>query len=188
MPVPVFEQLSADAAQIKPDVLAAKNPRYTSGAIFFAILMVVALVVLGEFVFRDSSRLFNPYYQDCQSKTGNSSILSGKSIKIPASCQVEKYERSRLILHADFVVPIALVMLMVFAVTRRRLESAQLKLILLSLYIFTGWIIVRVLGETEYYLLKHHELIGRYTVILTVVGLLAIMIIIVQYRANKKVS
>ncbi len=186
MPVPVFEQLNAQ--ENKAEVLVAKKPGYTAGAIFFTILMVAALVVLGEFAFRDSNRLFNPYYQNCQPKTKNATIFSGKTVKLPANCQVEKYERTRLILHADFVVPVILVMLVVFAATRRRLESAQLKLILLSFYIFTGWITVRVLGETEYYLLKHHTLVGRYTVILTVVALLAIMIIIVQRRANKKVA
>jgi hypothetical protein len=185
MPVPVFEQLSA--AENKPDVLATKKTGYTAGAIFFAILMVASLVVMGEFAFRDSSRLFNPYYTDCQTTTKNSTIFTGKKAKIPAACQLEKYERARLILHADFVVPIALIMLIVFAATRRRLESAQVKLILTSLYISTGWIIIRALGETEYYLLKHHTLIGRYTVILTVVAILAVMIIIVQQRANKKV-
>ncbi|MFA5052335.1 MAG: hypothetical protein WC544_04750 [Patescibacteria group bacterium] len=185
MPVPVFEQLSA--AEIKPEDVAIQKPRYSGPAIFFTVLMVVALVIFGEFAFRDSSRLFNPYYQDCQTKSGTSFLFIGKTSRIPANCQLEKYERTRLILHADFVIPASLVILLLYAAVRKRVESAQFKLILTSLYIFTGWIGVRLLGETEYYLLKHHALVGRYVVILTVVALLALMINIVQRQANKKV-
>lgn len=186
MPVPVFEQLNA-SDQKQPDDVAPGKPRYTGPAIFFTILMVIVMVIFGEFAFRDSSRLFNPYYKNCQTKSGTSFLSIGKAARIPASCQLERYERTRLILHADIVAPIALVTLILYAIARKRVESSQFRLMLLSLYIFAGWMVVRALGETEYFLLKHHPLYGRYIVLVTIVVLLAILISIVQKRANKKV-
>jgi len=184
MPVPVFDQ-----PVIKEEKKEEPKPvkqKISGWAIFLSMLFVAALVTLGEFGFKDSNRLFNPYYESCRVKSEVTYPYFTQKAGLDELCDVEKYERIRLILHADVAIPLILLSVLIYFLARGKKLSSQVKVIYYSYFIFVLWIAVRIVSETEYFLLQHVEVLGKYFVILSVAIIFSYLIFIIQKRFSKR--
>lgn len=186
MPVPVFEQPALK--EVKKEEAKPTKEKFSGWAIFFALLLITVLVILGEFAFRDSDRLFNPYYQSCrvESKITFPYFLSEESVA--KACDIQKYEQTRLLLHADVAVPLIIISLLGYLFLKNRKFSSQTKLIFYAYLLFALWISTRIIFETEYYLLKHNELIGKYIVLISIAIILGYLIFLIQKKFWKRVE
>lgn len=182
MPVPVFEQpmIKEQPAETKP----AKE-KLSGMAIFFGILMVAVLVIASESAFRDFNRLSNPYYSPCHT-VGSSLLNLGKAPKIPANCNLLKFEQSRLLLHADIVLPLAVIGILMFILLRKKKIPGAARILLTACCIFVIWLIGRLAVEAEYFMVKNYPLEGKYIVLLSIAFLIALGAILIQRRAKAK--
>ncbi|MBU0597699.1 hypothetical protein KKF61_01730 [Patescibacteria group bacterium] len=188
MPIPVFEQSSKPESS-KPDKSAKE--KVSGMTIFLSILLVVCLFVMAEFAFRDVNRVFNPYYEECAVEITVSlkspTIIKRGQVNTDI-CDVEKYERAKLILHADITVPIILLSILVYLLLRGRKPGVAAKTIFISYLIFLGWILLRTIAEAEIFLVTHYPLVGKYLVIVSIVIILAFLINQIQKKIRKKLS
>jgi len=185
MPVPVFDE-PIEKKQEK-EQLAPEKQKVSGWVIFFSILLISALVTMGEFAFKDTNRLVNPYYDACYEKSNVTFPYFSQQGPINEACDIEKYERVRLILHADVAVPLILLSILIYLLIRGKKLSSQRKVLYYSYLIFILWIVIRLVSETEYYLLKHFSVYGKYLVFLSVVIIFTYLIISVQKKFSKKI-
>lgn len=185
MPVPIFDQ---SVTIQKKEAPKPEKERISGFVMFLSFILIASIMVMGEFAFRDSNRLLNPYAKSCQNtKQTATQFLSGAKPKhIPNDCDLEKYERARLIIHADIAVPILLIGLIIYFFTRRRKKQGAARVLYVSGMIFWMWIGVRLVFETELYFIKHHPLIGKYIVFGSIVIVVSILIIYIQRIMRKK--
>lgn len=182
MPIPVFE----DQPPKDPLGQQKSGKEKISGlAIFFAVLLGIVLVFIGEFLFLDVSRVFNPYYEVCFEET--SSSLSNFFSRAPflEACDVASYEQARLILHADIAIPLVLVSIFIYFLIRKRELKGHQRALLFAYLSWIVWIGGRLIAETEYYFLKHHALAGKYIVFITVALIFTWIVIEIQRRFMK---
>lgn len=178
MPVPVFEQP-------KPKTVDAQKEEKTSGgAAFFAIVFVLMLSITVELALLDVNKLYNPRYDSCKS--------SGTLIKrifetnaSPALCNVEQYEAARLLLHANVLVPMILISILVIVILNMRKRSLIGRIFKVALIIFASWTSLRIVYEALAFSLKHHPLFGKYYVLLTALITCTLMVVWLQ-RSNQK--
>ena len=181
MPVPVFEQ-SADIKPAKPQPV----PERTSGvATFFAVLLVSALVFTVELALRDVNKIFNPLYEKCVIPARNLA-----SIFVPITeteqCLVQRYEGGQLLLHADVIVPLVLIIILVLVVFQPRNMGLIARIFRTSLIIFAFWLSIRILAETEYFMVKHYPIYGKYLVLFSVIIAIIFLVVAVQKKALKR--
>ncbi|MDD5040413.1 MAG: hypothetical protein PHY34_04670 [Patescibacteria group bacterium] len=180
MPIPVFEQEEKKDTAKESATQSVDKPlteKVSGFSIFFSILLGIALLLIVEFAFRDGNRLFNSFYNDCHNKKG---------FHASDTCDLEQYERIRLILHADIAVPLIIMSIFVYFILRKRKTSSELNVILYSYYGFILWLVGRIVAETEYFFLKHHELIGKYLVLFTFILIFVILSVQIQRRFIRK--
>ncbi|MFA5134610.1 MAG: hypothetical protein WC505_02365 [Patescibacteria group bacterium] len=182
MPIPVFEQQPAETqgAPGKPT-----KEKVSGLAIFFAVLLGTVLVFMGEFLFLDVNRVFNPYYVSCFEEASSSLSNFFSHAPFLESCDVPNYERARLILHADVAVPLILVGLFAYVIIRKRELKSHHRALFFAYLAWIVWMGGRLLAETEYYFLKHHALIGKYIVFVTVALIFSWIVIEIQRRFIK---
>lgn len=185
MPVPIFDQ-PVITEKSKEELLKKEKP--TGWTIFFSILLIIVFVIMGEMAFRDINKLYNPLYESCQ-VVKEGTFFSLKISEAEKACQMEKYEFTRLILHLDIVAPLFIIGLILFFILRRNKNMAiYAKIIIYSYSIFTAWLILRIVSETEYFLLKHHRMIGWYVVLMTVAFIIIFFIIFIQRKSMQKIK
>lgn len=181
MPIPIFDQQVTRVQQESPK--EEKKNKLAPTAIFLFILLTIVLFVLGEFMFRDINEVFNPDFDSCHSSVKGTIF---QPTKIPADCDLNQYERIRLILHADIAVPLALLGVLLYIIIRGRKMVIQVKALVYAYLLFSLWMTARIVAETEYFFLKHHELYGKYILFVTVIVILSALIVLVQQKFKKK--
>jgi len=102
------------------------------------------------------------------------------------SCPLGQYEQVRLILHADIAVPLILISVLIYMLIRGKKLSSTKKVVSYGYFGFSLFLLGRIIAETEYYFLRHHELYGKYLVIFTFVILFTILVVQIQERFSKK--
>ena len=189
MPVPIFDQPVIESPEEKEEEVQRAKERISGWAVFLSLLLVAVLVIAGEFAFRDSNRLFNPYYSSCR-------VESSKSVfpylfsqgAVSQSCELKKYEQTRLLLHADVAVPLIVISVLVYFFVRGKRLAGQGKVLLYAYLIFVLWMAVRIIYETEYFLLKHNDLVGKYVVLLSVAIIVSYLVVLIQKKFRSKVE
>ncbi len=181
MPIPVFDQQKTLVPEEDPK--EGKKHKLAPTAIFLFIVLTIVLFVLGEFMFRDVNKVFNPNFDSCHSSIKGTIF---QPVKIPVDCDLNQYERIRLILHADIAVPLVLIGILLFIIVRGRKMVMQVKALVYAYLLFSLWMAARIVAETEYYFLKHHELYGKYILFITLIVILSALIILVQKKFKKK--
>jgi len=180
MPIPVFEQEPVPEEkkeERKKEISKPLTVKFSGFAIFFSILTMAALIIMGEFAFRDANDLFNPHYESCHLT---------KVVQASEACPLGQYEQVRLILHADIAVPLILISVLIYMLVRDKKLSSTKKVVSYGYFGFSLFLLVRIVAETEYYFLSHHELYGKYLVIFTFVILFTILVVQIQKKFSKK--
>ncbi|MCH7492303.1 hypothetical protein IID19_01785 [Patescibacteria group bacterium] len=180
MPVPVFEQ----AAILKPDKPQVAPERTSGVAVFFTVLLVSALTFTVELALRDVNRIFNPLYEKCVTQARNLASVFDPIVGTD-QCLVQRYEGGQLLLHADIVIPLILIIVLILAVFQPKTMGLIARLFRTSLLIFSIWLSIRILAETEYFLVKHYPIYGKYLILLTVIIAIVIIVVAVQKKAQK---
>lgn len=180
MPVPVFEQ-----PKQKAKAAEREEEKISGGAAFFAIVFVLMLSITLELALLDVNKLFNPQYLNC--KTGGPVIQRiFETNADPGTCSVEHYEAARLLLHADVLVPLVLISILIIVILNMQKRSLTGRIFKVALVIFASWTSLRIVYEALAFSLKHHPLFGKYYVLLTALAACSVMIIWLQRSTQKK--
>lgn len=186
MPVPIFDQpVITEKHDERP---TSEIKKFSGWTIFFSILLIIVFVIIVERAFKDVNKLYNPLYQSCQEVKQNT-FFTLKITEAEKECQISQYEFTRLILHLDIVGPLAIIGIVLYFFARRSKRIASyLKIIIYSYSMFVLWILLRIISETEYFLLKHYRMIGIYIVLLTIAIIFISLIIVIQRKFSHKVK
>lgn len=177
MPIPIFEP-STDVKHIPS---APPADRKVSGvAIFFSVVLVAILIFTMELALRDVNRLFNSQYDACYQKKSAYTLF--RSLTPNELCEMEKYDGIRLLLHTDIIIPVILISVFLLYIYRRKNLTGYLKVLHAAYIFFILWIGIRIIGETEYFLMKHHPLCGKYVILISIITLFIFLIIYIQRR------
>ena len=181
MPVPVFEQPEISSDEKKTPIINVK----TSGvAILFAIFLVSVSIFTSEIFLRDINKYFNKEYNDCHYSTVTNSLVN--NMVLNKECDLRSYEGLRLLVHVDVLMPIVIVSLIFLLVIRRKKLSSYHRVLRTAYLIFAIWLSLRLVGETEYYLITHHPIYGKYLILLTIIIILIYLVIFIQKKFIKK--
>ncbi|MFA6098406.1 MAG: hypothetical protein WCV50_00785 [Patescibacteria group bacterium] len=186
MPVPIFDQ--PVVTEVKHTKEAEIKEKISPWVIFISILLISVMITFGEYAFRDMNRVFNPNYSNCFVQSGFKlayPYVRQQNNSPKSTCELEKYERVKLILHADIAVPIILVSLVAYLFIRKRTLASAGKAIFFSISVWVGWLSIRIVGEGEYFFVKHYPLFGKYIVFFTLATLLTVLIIYIQNKVKK---
>lgn len=156
-----------------------------------SIIMVAVLVVTVEFALRDVNKLFNQYSEQCQhSGKSFSQVLSQpkKKVVTDQNCPAKLYEGTQALLHADVVVPIVILSILALVIVRGRKSGPIARVLKIAYTLFLLWISARIIFETEYFLIKHHQLYGKYVLLFTIIIVSLYLTVMVQRRAEKKAA
>lgn len=181
MPVPVFEPALAVKKTNQYDAW-----RVSRATAFFAILMVLLLAATVELALWDVNRIYNPQYSECLSDENVITRIFKIGSYSSEICDVQRYEASRLLLHADVIVPVLVVSIIMLAILMRRRKDILSKVFTIALSIFSSWLTIRLIYEAESYTLKHHLLFGKYFVLLTALIIVILMIFWVEWAIDRK--
>jgi len=181
MPVPIFEQPELVDSKNKDQEKPAKE-KFSVWAMFLALVLLAVLVVMAELAYRDSNKLFNPYYDSCQLKSQSGSTTLFQSPKYPKKCEVQEYEQIRLLLHTDIAIPVIIISILIFMFIRKRKLSSQAKIVLYAYLVAIIWIAARLIIEAEYYVLRHNELLGKYLVLFSLVIIVTLLVVLIQKK------
>jgi len=182
MPVPVFEQSEEDK---KPTQPTPPGDRKVSGvAVFFSVILVVTMIFTMELALRDVNEIFNSHYDTCYQKKTAINFL--RQLPSNEACQMEKYEGIRLLLHADIMIPVIIISIIVLLLYRHKKLKGYFRVLYIAFIFFVLWLGVRIIFETEYYLMRHHPLYGKYIVLITIIGLVIFLIIYIQKKFQRQ--
>lgn len=181
MPVPVFEQSEMVK---KPEVKPPAKPKISGMTVFLSVVFLILLVFTIELGIKDMNKLFNIEYNDCYQKRSFVTIM--KPLPVNADCNIEKYEGIRLLLHADIVLPVLILSVLGLYVYRKKKLTPQWKSLRIAYMFFLLWLAARMVGETEYYLLRHHSLIGKYVILMTIIAAVVYAAVLIQKKIQQK--
>lgn len=181
MPVPVFEQPIEDQ---KPKIHITENRKVSGVAAFFSIILVIMLVFTMELLLRDVNKVFNDQYGVCYKSRNIITLFQPQTAT--EMCNPKTYEGIKLLLHADVIVPVALISLLILYIYINKKFSPSIRMLRNAYMFFVIWILIRIVYETEYFLFKHHELLGKYLVLLTLIILLVFLVVYLQKKFQKR--
>jgi len=187
MPVPVFEipnpEKTAELNQGKKE----ENKSKISGlAIFLSIIFAALMIMTVELAMRDINSKLNPQYQKCLSKKSGAVLFLAPK-KVPAGCDLRQLESLRLIFHADVIIPIIILSFLIYLFIRRRGRQGYFRILFIAYSVFLLWLLLRIIAESEYFLLKYHPLLGKYVMLLSIMVMLVILVVFVQKKFQKKI-
>ncbi|MFZ6036100.1 MAG: hypothetical protein ACOYUK_03065 [Patescibacteria group bacterium] len=181
MPVPVFE-----ISESKPKAAVHTDSERVSGAAaFFAMILILIMAITIELGLLDINKHFNPQFAQCKA-SGTSLQRIFETPRVVGNCDLQQYEAARLLLHADVIVPAALICIVAVVLLNMNKKNLINKIFRVVLTIFSSWITIRLVYEALAYSLKHHPLYGKYFVLLTAVIIIICMIVWIQRSLNKK--
>jgi hypothetical protein len=181
MPVPIFEQSTDE----KPIPSTPPADRKVSGvAVFFSVVLVAILIFTMELALRDVNKLFNSQYDVCYQKKTTYTLF--RSVPPNELCEIEKYDGIRLLLHTDIIIPVILISILLLYIYRQKKLTGYLKVLHTAYIFFILWICLRIIGETEYFLIKHHPLYGKYIILITIIILFIFLIIYIQRKFQRQ--
>jgi len=181
MPIPLFEQTDIlNKSEVKPPV----KPKNSAMTVFLSVIFVILLIFTLEMAVKDLNRLFNAEYNDCYQRRNIVTLM--KPLKVKAECNIEKYRGIRLLLHADLVLPILIISSLGLYVIRKKQLTPPWKALRVAYMFFLLWLALRMIGETEYFLLKHHAIIGKYIIIFTILTGIVYAAVWVQKKIQQK--
>ncbi len=184
MPIPVFEQQSPEQAA---EAMEVKKEKISPWSIFFSIVLIAILITMGEYALKDSNRVFNPYYEACYLPTSYNTLTFLQKIGTPkASCDMRAYEGTKLLLHLDLGAPLLLFSVLIYFLVRGKKISGSSRVMTFAWFVFVAWMLFRIIFEAESFLVRHHPLVGKYIVFISISLICVALIFFVQNRLRKK--
>ncbi|XOU94932.1 MAG: hypothetical protein ACNFW9_02580 [Candidatus Kerfeldbacteria bacterium] len=181
MPVPVFEQPEIHNDKKESPLINIK----TSGvAILFAIFLVSVSIFTSELFLRDINKYFNNEYNDCHYSATSNSLVN--NIVLNEECDLKSYEGLRLLVHVDVLMPIVIIGLIILLTIRHKKLSSYYRVLRIAYLFFTIWLTLRLIGETEYYVITHHPIYGKYLILFTIIVILIYLVIYIQKKFVKR--
>ncbi len=181
MPVPVFEQPKIKNDKKESPII---NDKTSGVAILFAVFLVSVSIFTTELFLRDINKYFNNEYNDCHYSTTTNALVD--HMVLNRECDLKTYEGLRLLVHVDVLMPIVIVSIIVLLIIRRKKLSSYYRVLRTAYLIFTLWLSLRLLGETEYYVIKHHPIYGKYLLLLTIIFILIYLVVLIQKKFVKR--
>jgi len=181
MPVPVFDQPMNNE---KEDVAPKMKEKTSAAAIFFAIFLVLVAMLTAELFLFDINRHFNNNYQVCNVE--NQTQFTFQKAPAPEGCDMKEYEGLRVIIHIIVLIPFIVTGFILIMLIRHKQLSTYYRILRNAFIILMCWLTVRMIGEIEYYLIKHDPVIGKYVILLTIISLLIYLVILIQRRYLKR--
>ncbi|XOU94544.1 MAG: hypothetical protein ACNFW9_00590 [Candidatus Kerfeldbacteria bacterium] len=165
-----------------------KKSKFSAVAVIFVIILTVVLFIFGERLIADLNQWINPAYDQYGSvRSYNYEPSYDYYGAAPEKTYTRAdYEIYKLLIHTAFAVPILLAgFLLYFWLYYKKKKSAN-KVIAWPYFIFAIWMLIRVVYQAFYYLIKEYEKVGIYVVLIILVALLTWLAIFVQKKYHEK--
>ncbi len=176
MPVPVFESLSEKEADVIPKI----KEKTSAAAVFFAVFLVAVTIFTAELFLRDINHHFNNEYNNCHSVSETNSLF--QKVAKTTNCNLQRYEGIRLLIHVDVLMPFVVTGYIFILIIRKKKLNSYYRVLKNAFIFLIIWLFVRMIGEMEYYMIKHEPIMGKYVVLLTIIFLLIYLVVLIQRR------
>lgn len=158
--------------------------KYSAWSIFFAIIFVVLLILLGERAWADLNKFFNPHFTVCHEAIEFRSLVHVKSIG--PGCSPQVYEASRLVFHIALVVPLLFIQQLIYYYSAGKETPAHSRIIARSYFIFLLWMTMHLFVEITLMLFRYFSDFGFYVIIGFAALVIALIAVLIQRRYNEK--
>ncbi|MFH0951889.1 MAG: hypothetical protein V1838_01735 [Patescibacteria group bacterium] len=157
---------------------------YSAWGIFFAIIFVGLLVLLGERAWGDFDKYFNPLYSYCHGGIQFSKWIHVEQIGY--GCDAAQYEANRLVFHIALVVPLLFIMQMIYYWTARKHLLGHSRIMIRSYFLFLLWMTLHLFFEIALMLFRYYSEFGFYVIVGFIAVIFAFLVVLVQRRHSEK--
>lgn len=171
-----------------PPAPPPKRPSVSWVAVLFVIFLTIVLIVIGERFLFDLNRWLNPAYSQYG---GYSRLYSNDYEQYVSPTKVynrESYELYQLLIHTGFVIPVLLAAFLLYFLLHYKKDKNPKRIIAWPYFIFSVWVLLHLVIETFYFLIKEYETLGLYVVLIVLAVLLTWLILFVQRRWHEKLQ
>ncbi|MDP2684134.1 MAG: hypothetical protein Q8P20_03685 [bacterium] len=168
-----------------------KKSKISGIAILFVIILTIVLLIFGERLIIDLNQWLNPAYDQYGSSYSYNRYMPDYDDYGSEAVSGKVYTRSdyeiyKLVIHTAFAIPILLAaFLLYFWLYYKKKESTK-KIIAWPYFIFSIWILIRVVYEAFYYLIQQYEKLGIYVVLIILAVLLTWLVLFIQKKYHQK--
>ncbi len=158
-------------------------------SILFVVILTIVLIILGERFLFDLNRWFNPAYDQYGYHSYIYSSTPEKVLQYPNRTQtftLQDYEARRLAIHGAFVIPVLLAGFLLYFWLNFRKEKSTKYIIAWPYFIFSIWMVIHLVIEALYFLIKQYKAAGLYVVLIILAGLLTWLIIFAEKRFHDR--
>lgn len=180
MPVPVFDQTNNNNKDVAPKM----KEKTSAAAILFAVFLVIVSIFTTELFLGDINSRFNNEYNSCHASDKAKTLF--QTVANTTNCDLQRYEGIRLLVHIDVMIPVVITGFIFIYIIRKKKLSSYYRVLRNAFTVYLVWLSIRMVGETEYYLIKHEPIIGKYVVLLTIILLLIYLVVLIQRKFVKK--
>lgn len=160
--------------------------KYSAWSIFFAIIFVILLVMLGERAWGDFDKFFNPHYALCHDAIEFRRLTH--LVSAQPGCNPQVYEASRLVFHIALVVPLLFIQQLIYYYTAGKETQAHNRVISRSYFIFLLWMTVHLFIEITLMLFRYFSEFGFYVIVGFAALVVALLVVLIQRRFNERIN
>lgn len=160
--------------------------KYSAWSIFFAIIFIVLLIMLGERAWGDLNKFFNPHFAVCDKAIEFRGLTHVKSVA--PNCNPQVYEASRLVFHIALVVPLLFIQQLIYYYTAGKETQAHNRIISRSYFIFLLWMTLHLFIEITLMLFRYFSQFGFYVIVGFSALVIALLVILIQRRYNERLA
>jgi len=168
-----------------------KKSKVSAMAVLFVIILTIVLVIFGERLMSDFNEWLNPAFDQWGSsytyryETSSIDTSSINAINDKVYTRAD-YEIYKLLIHTAFVIPVLLAAFLLYFWQYYKKKHSINKIIAWPYFIFAIWMLMHVIIEAFYYLIKEYEKLGIYIVLIILVSLLTWLVLFIQKKYHQK--
>ncbi len=158
-------------------------------AVVLIIILTIILIFLGEKVFADLNKSFNPDYNLCRSGSYSPAMMFESAARVyeTSRCDTQNYRSFELMLHSAFAVPVLLgAMILYFFTHLRRQSLFYYRGLAWAYVIFALWLLFRLVIELGAFIVIREKTWGVYVVFIILIVVLTGIILFMQ--KNKAIT
>lgn len=194
-----------------PEDILAKTASRVSGTqknrkkisvvgVVLTIILAIALILLGERIIFDLNRVVNPVIQKVESYSSverkispqYSSALSYEKSSLAPDTRIYyptkekgKYLTYKLLIHAAFIIPIFLLMILFYYWVKLRTRKEGWRVVVYAYVVFAFWMLLHLLGETSRYIIDQYKSAAIYIILGVLVVVLTPLAIFLQKKFSQ---
>lgn len=162
----------------------SKKAKASWVAVLLVIILTMVLVGLGERLMFDLNRWFNPAYSQYGGRAyTTSSIYDATEGRV---YDQEAYELYRLGIHTAFAIPVLLATFLVYYIVNYKKPWSPKRLVVWPYFIFAIWMMIHLVFETFYFLIRQYQTLGIYVVLILLVVLFTWLALFIQKKHHEK--